>query len=546
MGFRSFFAIELAKAPASPDAPAAPVALPSFWYNTVTMDYHHLETVIGLEIHVQLKTKTKLFSSVDNHSEGRAPNELISAIDLGHPGTLPSLNAEALHFAVRVGLALGCRINSPTYFDRKHYIYPDLPKGYQISQFDVPVAEDGLVIIEIPDGKLRDVAKIHIERAHLEEDAAKNTHRDGKTLVDFNRAGTPLVEIVTRPDFRTPQETKIFLTELRRIMRYIGVSNADMEKGQMRCDANISLRPVDEHGVPVAQEFYPKTEVKNMNSFRSVERALIYEIDRQRDLWETNSPPAVTTTRGWDEEKQKTELQRTKEEAADYRFMREPDIPPTSLTDIVELETARMPELPLARRTRFMDELGFKREDVWAITDDPAFADFTEHTMSELYAWIASLPDEGTVDEIIANKKDELVKLATTWIVNKLPGIMSAMSIDIRIANVTPENMAEFITLVYQGKLNNTTGPKVLEKMLEDGNSPAQIMHDLGMKPIDDDGQLEMIINNVIAKHPEQVDEYKSGKLALLGFFVGMVQRDTQGNADPKKTKEILEKLLEN
>ncbi|MBT6254460.1 Asp-tRNA(Asn)/Glu-tRNA(Gln) amidotransferase subunit GatB [Candidatus Uhrbacteria bacterium] len=507
------------------------------------MEYKHLETVIGLEIHVQLKTKTKLFSSVSNHADGAGANTLISAIDVGHPGTLPSLNAQALHFAVRIGLALNCKINSPTYFDRKHYIYPDLPKGYQISQFDVPVAEEGYLSFDVPDGK-RDVAKIHIERAHLEEDAAKNVHRDGKTLVDFNRAGTPLVEIVTKPDFRTPQEAKLFLYELRRIMRYIGVSDADMEKGHMRCDANISLRPVDEDGVPTAQLFYPKTEVKNMNSFRSVERALIYEISRQRDLWETNSPPSVTTTRGWNEDKQKTEMQRTKEEAADYRFMREPDIPPTSLEEIVELEKNLLPELPVARRTRFVDQLGFKRDDTLVLTDDPVLADFAEATLSELYAWVSSLPDEGTAEETRTNKKDELVRLASSWIVNRLLGIMSSMSIDIRTIHITPENMAEFLTLVYQNKLNNKTGSTVLEKMLEDGNSPAQIMHDLGMNPIDDAGQLEMIINDVLMKFPEQVEEYKSGKVTLLGFFVGMVQKQTQGNADPRQTKELLEKLL--
>ncbi|NQV12472.1 Asp-tRNA(Asn)/Glu-tRNA(Gln) amidotransferase subunit GatB [Candidatus Uhrbacteria bacterium] len=508
------------------------------------MEYHHLETVIGLEIHVQLKTKTKLFSSVDNHSQGAGSNTLISAIDLGHPGTLPSLNAQALHYAARIGLALNCKINSPTFFDRKHYIYPDLPKGYQISQFDVPVAEDGYLSFEIPGGD-REVAKIHIERAHLEEDAAKNVHRDGKTLVDFNRAGTPLVEIVTKPDFRTPLEAKLFLQELRRIMRYIGVSDADMEKGHMRCDANISLRPVDDNGVPVAQLFYPKTEVKNMNSFRAVERALHYEIKRQYELWETNSPPSVTTTRGWNDEKQKTEMQRTKEEAADYRFMREPDIPPTDMAAITETEKNLLPELPAARRLRFVDQLGFKHEDAIILADDPALADFAEATLSELYAWVASLPNEGTAVEIAENKKDELVRLATTWVSNRLLGLMSSMSIDIRIIRITPENMAEFLTLVYQNKLNNKTGTLVLETMLEDGTSPAQIMNNLGMNPIDDAVQLEIIIHEVLRSFPEQVEEYKAGKLALLAFFIGMVQKKTQGNADPKQTKELLQKLLD-
>ena len=508
------------------------------------MEYHHLEPVIGLEIHVQLKTRSKMFSSVDNHATGKGSNDLISAIDLGHPGTLPSPNSEALRYAVRIGLALNCKINSPIFFDRKHYIYPDLPKGYQISQFDVPVAEDGELLIDTPGG-LRDTARISIERAHVEEDAAKNVHRDGKTLVDYNRVGTPLVEIVTEPDFRSPQETKLFLQELRRIIRYLGVSDADMEKGHLRCDANISLRPVDEAGNLVAEPFYPKTEVKNMNSFKAVERALIFEIDRQTDLWKTNSPPAQNTTRGWDEDKQATILQRTKEESADYRYMREPDIPPTDISMFVEDESASMPELPAARRTRFREEYGFAEQDVWALTDDPAMADFVERAMSEFDAWLVAQPEIDSNDEdVLGRERVQITKIAGTWIANRLVGLLSSASSNIRTAHISPENMAEFMTLIYKRKLNNKTGLQVLEKMLEDGGDPSQIIDELGFKAIEDPAALEAIVDEVIARHPAQVDDYKSGKAALLQFFVGMVQKETQGNADPVATKEILEQRL--
>ncbi|PIR47623.1 Asp-tRNA(Asn)/Glu-tRNA(Gln) amidotransferase GatCAB subunit B [Candidatus Uhrbacteria bacterium CG10_big_fil_rev_8_21_14_0_10_50_16] len=508
------------------------------------MTYHHLEPVIGLEIHVQLKTATKLFSSIDNHAEGAAANTLISAIDLGHPGTLPSLNREALRFAVRIGLALGCKINTPTYFDRKHYIYPDLPKGYQISQFDVPVAADGVITIDIPEGP-RSKAVIHIERAHLEEDAAKNIHRDGKTLVDFNRAGTPLVEIVTCPDFKTPNEAKIFLLELRRILRYLAVSDADMEKGHMRCDANVSLRPVNAQGLPVADDYYPKTEVKNMNSFKSVERALVFEIDRQTTLWEAGTPPMVTTTRGWDNDHSKTVLQRTKEEAADYRFMREPDIPPTDLSLYIQEEMDTRPELPAQRRQRFQSEYALSEQAAATLTDDPALADFTERVISELFAWLAANPDIDATDENVVERYNQPVgKLVGTWIGTKLLGALAERSSDIRITQIEPENMAELLNLIYQKIVTAHQATQVLEKMLNDGDSPTHIIEALGLTTISDTDALSAIIDQVLAENPHQVEAYKAGKVVLLQFFIGMVQKITQGSANVPKTKELLESKL--
>lgn len=508
------------------------------------MEYHHLEPVIGLEIHVQLKTRTKLFSPVDNHAEGAAPNTLISAIDVGHPGTLPQLNAQALRFAVRIGLALDCRINTPTFFDRKHYLYPDLPKGYQISQFDVPVAADGVLTVEHSEDPEQSFA-VRIERAHLEEDAAKNVHRSGKTLVDFNRAGTPLVEMVTRPDLRSPQHAKLFLQELRRLLRFLGVSDADMEKGHMRCDANVSLRPVDKDGRPVEQEFYPKTEVKNMNSFKSVERALEFEIARQGDLWKTNSPPSVTTTRGWDDERQVTELQRTKEAAADYRFMREPDLPPVDLSACIESEQRALSELPAARRARFRDEYGFGEQEVWTLTDDPAIADFSERVMSELYAWIAAHPSVDTTEQdVILSFKRPLGKLAGPWMATKLLGALRARSSDIRTCHITPEDMAELLALLYRKEITATNGLQVLEKMLDEGDSPAHVIATLGLKTINDMETLGAVIDLVLSRHTAEVEAYKAGKKTLLQFFVGMVQKETQGQANPQKAMELLKTRL--
>ncbi len=508
------------------------------------MEHQRLETVIGLEIHVQLRTKSKMFCDCNNDAEHAAPNTLMCPVCVGHPGTLPSPNAQALRYAVRIGLALGCVINSPTFFDRKHYIYPDLPKGYQISQFDVPVCGEGALTVEVPGGERGDVT-IRIERAHLEEDAAKNIHRDGKTLVDFNRAGTPLVEIVTRPDFRSPKEAKAFLQELRRIMRTIGVSDADMEKGHLRCDANISLRPVDERGLPIGRGYYPKTEIKNMNSFKAVERALLFEIARQTDLWQTNSPPAQTTTRGWNDAKQTTELQRVKEDSADYRYMREPDIPPIDLSDVIDEERHTLPELPAKKRARFRDEYGFSTQDVWALTDDPAVADFVERTMSELVAWLVASPEtDGSPEEIVETHRAKLAKLTSTWIGNKLTSVLAARGTSIVAADVTPENMAELMRLVFERTLNNTAALTVLEHMLDSGSGPETIMQERGLASIDSEEALTEIVEGVLLRYPNYVEEYKAGKVALLQFFIGMVQKETEGKADPRLTKSILERRL--
>ncbi len=487
-----------------------------------------LSPVIGLETHIQLKTKSKLFSGAQNAVDDAEPNAHISAIDLGHPGTLPVPNAQAIEWAVRLSLALNGEIATISKFDRKHYFYPDLPKAYQISQFDAPIMQNGWLEIDVP-GHTNPV-KIRIERLHLEEDAAKNIHgADGKSYVDYNRAGAPLCEIVTKPDFRNSAEAKAYLQELRLIARTLGVSDADMEKGQLRCDVNISLREVDENGVPVSDVLHPKTEIKNVNSFRNVERAIEYEIKRQTELWEKGAIPSVTTTRGWNDEKQATELQREKEGSADYRYFPEPDIPPMDLRELERDLKRTLPELPRAKRERFVTEYGLKPEDAKQFVDEPALATFVERVYSELQTY---------------EKNDAYTKLVPSWILNKLQGLLADRGASVETMKLTPENFAEFLSLLATGAITGPTGLKVLEKMLEDGSDPSHVVESLGAKRIDSVDALESVIDGVLAENPKEVERYKAGEKKLLQFFLGQVMKETRGNADPELTAKLLSDRL--
>lgn len=503
-----------------------------------------LEPVIGLEIHVQLKTKSKMFCGCGNDAEHAEPNTLICPICVGHPGTLPATNKQAVEFGVKAAKALGCKINDRSKFDRKNYFYPDLPKGYQISQFDQPVGEKGELSIEVPDAgeNERPVAKIGITRLHLEEDAAKLTHTaSGASLVDFNRGGTPLAEIVTEPDFASPTEAKAFLHELRLIMRTLGVSNADMEKGHLRCDANISMREVAEDpNDDVPTRFNPKTEVKNLNSFRAVERALEYEIIRQSKLWEAGTPPMVTTTRGWDEDKQITVEQRTKEDSADYRYFPEPDIPPLHLTEMAIEAERHMGELPAAKRARFTEEYAFTRKDARQIVDNPYLADWTEKVMSELQEWVGSSGKDIDWEK----QKPRFAKLVSGWMLSKLMGLMSEMSIEIRTIKITPENFAEFLTLLYLEKINSTGGQEILRVMIESGEVPTQVMQERGLEQVSDASDLEDIADEIIAENEKVVQDYKSGKDAAIMYLVGQMMKATKGRAKPDLAREILEGKL--
>ncbi len=486
-----------------------------------------LETVIGLEIHVQLKTKSKMFCSCDNAGEFAPPNTTICPICVGHPGTLPVPNRTAIEWSVKAAKAIGCRINPVSKFDRKHYFYPDLPKGYQISQYDQPIGVDGALDVDV-DGK---PVRVRFERLHLEEDAAKNFHRDGATLVDFNRCGTPLMEIVTKPDMRTPAQAKTFLQELRRIMRAVGVSDADMEKGHLRCDANISLRPAGE------EKLYPKTEIKNINSFRSVERALTFEIERQTKLWNDGTPVDRLSTRGWNDDRGSTEEQRVKEEAADYRYFPDPDLPPMNLREIEAAVT--LPELPQATRTRLMREYALSPEDAFTLTESREWISFTEAVFSELYAWLSSLPAEERKPEHAT-----LGKLTGGWLTSKLLGKMGERGMALSDLKITPEDFAELVTLVATEKVSSTGAQKLLDLMLDSGADPSHLMEEHGLGQVRDTAVIEAAVARVIEGNPDAVAKYRAGKTEVIKFLLGMVMKETEGKADPRVAEELLKNKL--
>ncbi len=488
--------------------------------------------IIGLEIHVRLKTKSKMFSDCPNVDDAAAPNTAMDPVSTGQPGALPAVNAEAVRLGVRVGLALGCTIPDTAHFDRKNYFYPDLPKGYQISQYEHPIAVNGGLVIEVPGQKApRDIVRVGITRVHLEEDAAKNTHDAGTnaTLVDFNRAGVPLVEIVSEPDLRSPAEAKALLQELQAILRAIGASDADMEKGYMRCDANVSMLELGEDNKPLKAEYNPKVEVKNLNSFRAVERALTYEIGRQTELHGRGEMP-VGSTRGWDENKGQTFEQRLKETNADYRYFPEPDLPPLDLKAVREEEKAKLPPLPAERRGRLMQDYGFSSEDARFFVAN-GWAEYAEQVMGELPGWEEKSPD--------------VSKLAASWLKNKLAGLLATKGKTIEEANITPENFAEFLHLVDDGVINSANAQKLLALMHETGSDPSHLMeeHNLGQK--DDPEALTKLIAELVEQNPEQVAQIKAGKIALVKWFVGVVMKSTEGRTNPEAAEREIKKQLD-
>ena len=495
----------------------------------------HLEPIIGLEIHLQLKTQSKMFCSCPTHDKALAPNVHICPICVGHPGTLPVANKQAVEWTVLFGLALNCEISSWSKFDRKNYFYPDLPKGYQVSQFDLPIAHDGYVDITFKQGP-REHLRIGITRAHLEEDAAKSFHQNGKTYVDFNRSSTPLIETVTEPDFRSPAEAKTFLQELRLIARYLDISDADMEKGHMRCDANISLREVDEHGVPIRDGLSPKTEIKNLNSFRSVERALTYEIERQTHLWNAGTPPHQETTRGWNDEKQQTEEQRIKESAGDYRYFPDPDLPPLELTILKDELQGSLPELPAEKRKRFIEEYFLPENDGELICEDIHLANYTEHVFSELYQWMKIKTE---------TEKKALAKLMSSWLLSKLGGLLHERNMTIKDLKITPENFAEFVSLLSSKRLPAQNGLLVLTEMLETGADPSQILEEKNLGFVEDEGLIANAVDHVLEQQKEEVLRYKNGEKQLLTFFMGQVMKETKGKADPGVVSNMLKVKLE-
>ncbi|NMB47981.1 Asp-tRNA(Asn)/Glu-tRNA(Gln) amidotransferase subunit GatB [Candidatus Kuenenbacteria bacterium] len=500
------------------------------------MSENKFTPTIGLEIHTQLKTKSKMFCRCANTSaqigvSELAPNSHICPICTGQPGTLPAINMEAVKMVVKAGLALECVIAKHSKFDRKNYFYPDLPKGYQISQYDQPLCTNGILIFGH--------SRIGIERIHLEEDTGRLIHDQSETesLVDLNRAGIPLMELVTKPDIHSAAEAKEFCQELQKILRQLDISDADMEKSQMRCEVNISLSSTHKLGT--------KVEIKNLNSFKAVERSIEYEIMRQSKLLAAGEE-IIQETRGWNDREQATYSQRSKEDAHDYRYFPEPDLPPLVLTaEEIQKIKNELPELPQAKAARFVDQYAFSLTDAKLIINDKKLADFTEQTMSELQSWLADL-DEIALEESDPweKYKGKLSKLVANWLINKLPPLLAAKGKTLDSTPLTPENFAEFITLIYKNKINSKNAVDILALMVENGGDPTSILADQGLRLLENIGDLAPLVDKIIADNPGQVEQFKKGKTALLQFFLGQLMKGTRGQANPKMAEELfLQKL---
>ena len=475
------------------------------------------EPVIGLEVHVQLKTKTKIFSG-SSHEFGNPANTQTDPVVLGLPGALPVLNREAVAEGVRASLAIHCRVNERSVFARKNYFYPDLPKGYQISQFDEPLAEHGWVEIDLEDGGVK---RIGVTRLHLEEDAGKTIHDGFKdsnlySYVDLNRAGAPLAEIVSEPDLRSAEEAFAYLTELKQILEFAGVSDCDMEKGQLRCDANVSVRPRGETKLGV------KAEIKNVNSFRFVKQAIEYEIARQVAVIESGGQ-VVQESRLFNNTTGETASMRSKEEAHDYRYFPEPDLPPLIVDEAwrKELE-ASLPELPRAKRRRFVEQYGISDYDARVLSLTGPVADYFER---------------------VAQASGD-AKTAANWVQGDLAGALNAAGKTIDESPVSAEDLAAMVKLIGDGTLSSKLAKDVFAKMFESGRSAAEIVEAEGLRQISDTGELERIIDELIVANPKQVETYRGGKTGILGFFVGQVMKATKGQANPGVVNDLLQKKL--
>ncbi|HEX8729173.1 MAG TPA: Asp-tRNA(Asn)/Glu-tRNA(Gln) amidotransferase subunit GatB [Ktedonobacterales bacterium] len=480
------------------------------------------ETVIGLEVHSQLLTASKMFCRCPADYANAAPNTHCCPICMGFPGVLPVINEQAVDYLIMTALALHCEIPDFSKFDRKNYFYPDLPKGYQISQYDRPLSHDGYLTINLHGAEKR----IGITRVHLEEDTGRLAHinedGDSYSLVDLNRAGVPLMEIVSEPDMRSPEEARLYMEKLRSILVYLGVSSGKMEEAALRCDANISVRPRGQ------QEFGVKTEIKNMNSFRAVERALTYEAQRQIEELKAGHS-IVQSTRGWIEDKGITVLQRVKENSDDYRYFPEPDLPPLVISrEWVERLRASLPELPDAARERFERAYGLSVYDAEQLTAERALAEYFEATLKAGKA----------------ADRQARAKAAANWIVGDLRRLLNAASLDIAESKVAPAGLAELLDMIDGGTISGKQAKDVLEKAFASGQSPKAVVEAEGISQLSDTGELESIVDAVIAENPKAVEDFHAGKSSAVQFLMGQVMKRTKGRARPDVVIPLLQSKL--
>lgn len=470
------------------------------------------ETIIGLEVHVELKTKSKIFSPSPN-AFGAEPNANVNPIDMAFPGTLPLLNKEVINFGMKAAMALNCDVATYTVFDRKHYFYPDNPKAYQISQDKQPIGENGWIDIEV-DGETK---RIGIERIHLEEDAGKLVHVNDGSLVDLNRQGTPLIEIVSEADIRSPEEAYAYLEKLKSIIQYTGVSDCKMEEGSLRCDANISLRPFGQ------KEFGTKTEIKNLNSFAYVRSGLMFEEKRQaKELMEGKT--LLQETRRYDDKTKETTLMRVKGHADDYRFLPDPDIAPVYIDDAWKERTRQeIPELPDARKARYVKELGLSTYDANVLTNSKEIADFFEQTV----------------------EKGAEAKQVSNWLMGDLSAYMNKHGKELNALAITSDGLAKMIKLMEDGTISSKIAKKVFAEMIENGVDPEAFVKEQGLVQISDEGQLQEVITTILNDNEQSIVDYKDGKGKALGFLVGQVMKATKGQANPQLVNKILKQEID-